>query len=425
MSSVCVLGLGYVGLPTAALLAAAGHEVLGVDTDPVVLARLADGQPHIDEPGLATVVRAALQSGQLRPAARPEPADVFVIAVPTPLQHGDGAPRADLSAVRAAAESIVPHLRAGNLVLLESTSPPGTTCEVLPEVLRRGGLNCERDLDVAYCPERVIPGNILKELIGNARIVGGLTARAAERAAALYRTFVEGEIVCTDSTTAEVVKLMENTYRDVNIALANQLARMAEELGVDAWRVIDLANRHPRVHLHRPGPGVGGHCIGVDPWFLVERFPQSSALLRTARELNADVPKLVAAWAEQLVADVAAPKIALLGLAYKGDVGDLRESPAVRVRDLLQASGRAEIATHDPYVGEHRSQDALHACLDRAHLMVVLTAHSSYRALDPVELARWMSRRLIFDATGILEAAAWEQGGFEVVRLGASQHRLA
>ncbi len=420
MASICVLGLGYVGLPTAALLAAAGHRVLGVDTDPRVLARLADGEPHIDEPGLATVVRAALQSGHLCPAARPEGADIFVIAVPTPLQRGEGLPRADLAAVRGAAESIVPVLRTGNLVLLESTSPPGTTRDVLVPVLERSGLRAERDLDVAYCPERVIPGNILKELLANVRIVGGLTPRAAERAAELYRTFVDGEIICTDAMTAELVKLMENTYRDVNIALANQLARMAEDLDVDAWRVIELANRHPRVHLHQPGPGVGGHCIGVDPWFLVEKLPEATRLLRVARELNDGVPQLVADWAVDLVRDVARPKIALLGLAYKGDVDDARESPAVRVRDLLVARVGAKVVTHDPHVGDHRDVAALHRCVDGAHLIVLLTPHTAYQHLDPADMAKLMARRVILDTRGCVNRAAWRAAGFRVVVLGGS-----
>ncbi|MBI4515837.1 MAG: nucleotide sugar dehydrogenase [Deltaproteobacteria bacterium] len=419
MKTVCVLGLGYVGLPTAAMLAAAGYRVVGVDTDARVVARLAAGEPHLDEPGLATVVRAALRSGNLRPAVQPAAADVFVIAVPTPLIREGALPRADLEAVRTAAAAIVPCLQAGNLVLLESTSPPGTTRGVLAAAIERGGLVAGRDVDVAYCPERVIPGNILKELIANARIVGGLTPRSAERAAELYRSFVEGEIICTDATTAELVKLMENTYRDVNIALANELARMAEELGVDAGRVVELANHHPRVHLHRPGPGVGGHCIGVDPWFLVERFPARTKLIRAAREINDQVPSLVVERVRRLVAGVVRPKIALLGLAYKGDVGDVRESPAIRVRDLLRELGGVVVAEHDPHAGDRRDEAALTSCLQDAHLVLLLAPHTAYRRLRPAQVASLVARPLVLDTHGHLDRAAWRAAGFQVEVLGA------
>jgi UDP-N-acetyl-D-mannosaminuronic acid dehydrogenase len=424
MAKVCVLGLGYVGLPTAALLATAGHQVVGVDTDSGVLSRLEKGEPHIlDEPGLATVVRAALQSGNLRPAACPEPAEVFVIAVPTPLRRDGGSPRADLTAVREAARAIAAQLRPGALVLLESTCPPGTTRDVVAPILYGSASADDHMVDLAYCPERVIPGNILNELISNVRVVGGLTPRAAERAAVLYRSFVQGEIRLTDASTAELVKLMENTYRDVNIALANQLARIAERLGVDARGVIDLANHHPRVHLHRPGPGVGGHCIGVDPWFLVERFPEFTSLLRTAREVNDHVPVVVAEWIEALLAAVDHPKVALLGLAYKGDVADLRESPAVRVRDILQARGIASVATHDPYV--HGGEEgALKDCLQGAHLVALLAPHSEYLALDPAWVASLVARRWLLDTHAHLRRERWEKAGFRVEVLGSSAARI-
>ncbi|MGD8865088.1 MAG: nucleotide sugar dehydrogenase, partial [Anaerolineales bacterium] len=266
-NTLCVLGLGYIGLPTASTFATHGVRVYGVDVDERVVALLQSGEIHIHEPGLRTLVQAAFGSGNLSVSDSPQPADAFIIAVPTPITEDK---EADLSYVRQAAESIVPHLQEGNLVVLESTSPPRTTIDLLLPILERSGLKAGEGFYLVYSPERVLPGKILHELIENARVIGGIDNRSAQAARDLYSLFVRGQIHLTDATTAEMVKLMENTYRDVNIALANEFSRLGEHFGVDIWRAIELANLHPRVQILRPGPGVGGHCISVDPWFLVE-----------------------------------------------------------------------------------------------------------------------------------------------------------
>src|SRR5205809_3040858 len=325
MNNICLLGLGYIGLPTGSMFALAGKNVVGVDPSPRVQTALRSGRASIDEPELQTLVTAAINSGRLRVQTKPEAADAFIIAVPTPLDPTTN--RADLTFVRQAARDIVPFLRRGNLVVLESTVPPGTTRDVLAPILAESGLVPGQDIFVAHCPERVLPGRILVELEQNDRLTGGLTPACAERAADLYQTFVKGAIMRTDATTAEMVKVMENTFRDVNVALANEFALIAERIGVDVWDAIRLANHHPRVNVLRPGPGVGGHCIAVDPWFLVGSAPEATRLIQAAREVNDAMPEHVV---ERLATLVAPPApVALLGVTYKAEVDDIRESPAV------------------------------------------------------------------------------------------------
>ena len=277
---ICVLGLGYIGLPTACTFATNGLQVIGVDVNVRVVETLKRGEIHIHEPGLRSIVEEAIKSGNLQVTTTPEEADAFIIAVPTPFYedktgdyNGETYKLADMRAVTSAAEAIMPHLRKGNLVVLESTSPPRTTVDLLLPILEKSGLKAGKDFHLVYSPERVLPGQILRELIENARVIGGITPESAQAGHDLYAIFVRGEIIKTDATTAEMVKLMENTYRDVNIAIANEFSRLADRLGVDVWEAISLANRHPRVRILSPGPGVGGHCISVDPWFLVETAP--------------------------------------------------------------------------------------------------------------------------------------------------------
>ena len=297
---VCISGLGYIGLPTASMFATNGVQVLGVDTNPGIIETLNSGGIHIHEPGLGEVVQKAVQSGNLRVAGSPEPADAFIIAVPTPFyEHdlgeyaGQVYKKADMRMVSSAAQAIVPHLRQGSLVVLESTSPPRTTVDLLVPILEQSGLKAGVDFYVAYSPERVLPGQILRELVENARVIGGLTPESAEAGRDLYASFVRGEIHLTDATTAEMVKLMENTYRDVNIAIANEFSRLAERFGVDVWEAIQLSSLHPRVKILSPGPGVGGHCISVDPWFFVESAPDLSRLIQQARQVNDGQPQFV------------------------------------------------------------------------------------------------------------------------------------
>jgi UDP-N-acetyl-D-mannosaminuronic acid dehydrogenase len=403
------------------MFALAGHEVIGVDPSPRVQAALRAGRASLDEPELQTLVSDALNSGRLHVKTQPEPSDAFVIAVPTPLDPSSNA--ADLSFVERAARDVVPLLRAGNLVVLESTVPPGTTRDVLAPILGESGLKPGRDFHLAHCPERVLPGRILAELAHNDRLVGGLTPECAEHAAALYTSFVKAAIMRTDATSAEFVKVMENTYRDVNVALANEFALIAEQIGVDVWQAIRLANHHPRVNVLTPGPGVGGHCIAVDPWFLVNAAPEVAPLIRTARGVNDGMPHHVL---DRLRAMVAPPgPIALLGVTYKAEVDDIRESPALRVAELAAEHGYS-VRLCDPHVRpETPGLPAPLLPLQRAvrdtQAVVVLVDHSAFRDLDAALIATHVAGRRVLDARNVLDHAAWRSHGFEVSVLGSGQ----
>jgi UDP-N-acetyl-D-mannosaminuronic acid dehydrogenase len=416
---VCVLGLGYIGLPTASTLATHGLQVAGVDVNPRVLNTLRNGELHIHEPGLRTLVQAAFGSGNLTINEQPVPADVFIIAVPTPF---DDHKCADLSAVTAAAEAIAPHIRTGNLVILESTSPPRTTVDTLAPILEKSGLRVGEDFHLIYSAERVLPGQILRELIENVRVIGGINKASAQAGYHLYKTFVRGEIILTDATTAEMVKLMENTYRDINIAIANEFARLADRFGIDVWEAIKYANRHPRVEILRPGPGVGGHCIGVDPWFLVEAAPDLTPLIRTARQVNDAQPEHVVNLVRRIAGELKGRHLALLGLAYKADVDDLRESPAIEVARLLGEAGAA-VTAYEPLkdgveVPGVTVEPTLEKTLSESEVILLLVAHSSLTALDPQVVAKLTPSRDIFDMVNGLPASSWEAAGFRVHRLG-------
>lgn len=421
MDSVCVIGLGYVGLPTAAMFATHGKQVHGVDTNPQIIDTLQAGGIHIEEPGLAAFVQAALVSERLRVRMEPVLADAFILAVPTPFTTGH---RPDLRYVLSAVRAIVPYLRPGNVVILESTSPPGTTLSLVP-ILEESGLRVGTDILLAYSPERVLPGRILTELVVNDRVVGGHTVEAARAGADLFRAFVTGEIMLTDATTAEMVKLMENTYRDVNIALANEFSHIAAHVGINANEAIRLANYHPRVKILQPGPGVGGHCIAVDPWFLVAAAPQSTQLIRTARAVNDAQPEYVVGLVRRAVADIASPVIAILGLAYKAGVDDLRGSPALDVVKMLTDIGY-QVRVHDDHA--HRLPDGtpierdLVTILTDADLLVVLTDHDLYRRMKPNDCGpAAMSHRRLLDTRDCIEANIWEAAGFTVDKLGSGQ----
>jgi UDP-N-acetyl-D-mannosaminuronic acid dehydrogenase len=420
--NICVLGLGYIGLPTASTFANSGLQVTGVDVNERIVAGLRQGELHIEEPGLRTLVHAALTSGNLRIASQPAPAEAFLIAVPTPVLPDK---RADLSAVIAAAESIVPHLRAGNLVVLESTSPPRTTVDVVAPILERSGLRAGAGFHLVYSPERVLPGQILRELVENARVIGGLDRASAEAGRDLYTAFVRGEIVLTDATTAEMVKLMENTYRDINIAAANEFARLAVRFGVDVWEAIALANRHPRVDVLRPGPGVGGHCISVDPWFLVESAPDVTSLIRQARLVNDAQPQFAVQAVETALGGLAGRKVAALGLAYKPDVDDLRESPAIEVARLL-AEGGAQVTTFEPLapaasVPGCTPAGSLEAALRAAEAVILLVDHRDFINLDPVTAAQAMPGRVAVDTRGRWDRRRWTAAGYSLHVLGAGR----
>jgi UDP-N-acetyl-D-mannosaminuronic acid dehydrogenase len=418
MQTICVLGLGYIGLPTAAMFATHGKNVIGVDVSEHVVATLRRGDVHIEEPGLAAFVRDAIGTGRLEIRTTPSFADAFVLAVPTPIT-ADHKP--DLSYVWSAAEALVPYLRHGNLIVLESTSPPGTTTRLIP-ILERSGLHVGTDLRLVHSPERVLPGRILIELVQNDRVIGGYTPECAQVGAELYRAFVTGEILLTDATTAEMVKLMENTFRDVNIALANELSRVAQVVGIDVNEAIGLANHHPRVTILRPGPGVGGHCIAVDPWFIVDAAPQETTLIRAARQVNDGQPAFVVDIVRRVLGSGPGRELAVLGLAYKADVDDMRESPALEVVERLAAAGYG-LRLHDAHAvalpdGTPLERD-LGTVLDGADALIILTDHAAYRELDPCDARLQRLRgRILIDTRNCVRHERWRAAGFAVHRLG-------
>lgn len=406
---VTVLGLGYIGLPTAALIARSGCRVTGVDVSQSVVDTVNSGKVHIEEVDLDGLVQGVVARGTLSAATSVVPADSFVIAVPTP--H-DAEHRPDISHVLAAARAIAPVLVAGNLVILESTSPVGTTeqvaallAELRPDLKIPSHCTGAADIFVAYCPERVLPGRILVELVNNDRCIGGITPRCARRAMTFYRQFVRGACVTTTARAAEMVKLVENSYRDVNIAFANELSMIADEMGVDVWDVIALANRHPRVNILQPGPGVGGHCIAVDPWFLVHGAPQQSRLIRTAREVNLAKTAHVAATAERLVANHPGSSVACLGLAFKPNIDDFRESPAVEVAAALARRFGKQIRVVEPFAkglpmefaGTGAELVDLDNALTECDILIVLVDHELFKSIPLDERAG----KLVYDTRGL------------------------
>jgi UDP-N-acetyl-D-mannosaminuronic acid dehydrogenase len=417
--TLCVLGLGYIGLPTASTFATHGLKVIGVDTNPAVVESLNNGKVHLFEPGLRTLVQAAIRSGNLVVKDQPQPADAFIIAVPTPFKEGK---LADLDFVTAAVEAIIPHLKKGNLVILESTSPPRTTVDIVVPILEKSGLTAGKDFHLAYSPERVLPGQILRELIENARVIGGINQASAKAGEALYSTFVRGEIILTDATTAEMVKLIENTYRDINIAAANEFARLADHFHVDVWEAINLANRHPRVKILNPGPGVGGHCISVDPWFLIEAAPNLTSLIHTARMVNDTQPRYVLDFLERKIGDVNGKKVAALGLAYKPDVDDLRESPAIETIKLLRDAG-AEVRIYEPFdlnysIEGVKTARTLEHAVAQADIILLLVGHSQLKKIDPYKFAESTSARAVLDTVNGWDRDTWKSAGFTYFRLG-------
>jgi UDP-N-acetyl-D-mannosaminuronic acid dehydrogenase len=395
---------------------------MGVDINAQIVAGLQNGQLHLYEPGLRTLVQAALRSGNLTIHNQPAEADAYIIAVPTPFKENK---KADMSFVEAAARSILPCLRKGNLVVLESTSPPRTTVDLLAPILEQNGLKAGKDFLLAYSPERVLPGQILRELIENTRVIGGVNHESAEAGRDLYAAFVRGEIILTDPTTAEMVKLMENTSRDVNIALANEFSHLAERYGVDVWEAVRLANRHPRVKILNPGPGVGGHCISVDPWFLVEAAPQITPLIRTAREVNDAQPQHIADLCKQYLGDLKSKKIAVLGLAYKADVDDLRESPALMVCELLHRAG-VKVTAYEPFKNDFTHPDLKIAqtiadAVVNCEALLLLVAHTELRNLAPSDVAELTAARIAIDTTGGWDEEKWESAGFRYFRIGVGK----
>ncbi|MDI3330517.1 MAG: UDP-N-acetyl-D-mannosamine dehydrogenase [Micrococcus sp.] len=397
ISSVAVIGLGYIGLPTAAILAGNGIRVHGVDVSRRTVDAVNAGNVPFVEPDLDGYVRKAVAEGLLTATTDTPAADAYIVAVPTPF-HADKS--ADLSYIEAAGRGLAPQLRGGELVILESTSPPGAT-EHLAEVVyaERPDLAAERSLDFAHCPERVLPGKVMTELVTNDRIVGGSTPAAAERTRTLYETFCQGQILLTDTRTAELAKLVENSFRDVNIAFANELSMICHELDINVWELIELANHHPRVNILQPGPGVGGHCIAVDPWFIVDAAPDAARLIRSAREINDAKPQWVVDQVKAKAFDVLqdtgrAPVIAALGLAFKPNIDDLRESPALNITAAMAEQFAAStILAAEPHVDELPAVLAgrenvrlcpAKAAIEAADIVVLLVDHTAFANLKPL-----------------------------------------
>jgi UDP-N-acetyl-D-mannosaminuronic acid dehydrogenase len=397
MKKICVIGLGYIGLPTAAIFAKSGYEVVGVDVNEKVVSSLNSGEILIEEVGLPELVKEVVSKGNLKASVTPEEADVFIIAVPTPI-HEDHSANVDY--VVEASKTIAPLLKKGNVVIVESTIPPRTIDDVVAPILMEAGLNLEDDVYLAHCPERVLPGRILIELIENTRIVGGITPEASKKAGDVYRAVVEGQVIETEALTAEMSKLMENTFRDVNIALANELVKISRRIGVNAHNVIELANMHPRVNIHQPGPGVGGHCLAVDPYFIIEKAVEESPLIQQSRKINNSMPDFVVKEINYLVSEIDKPKVAVLGLTYKGNIDDVRESPAMEILNELLDNDRLEIAVHDPFVQQEKLRVTNHSlddALTDADLAVVLTDHNQFKNMDEDRMIKLMRHPVLFD----------------------------
>ena len=393
---ICVIGLGYIGLPTAAVLGSRGYKIHGVEINPKAVETINSGKAHIVEPDLDILVRGVVSTGNLKAHTEPAEADIFMICVPTPLTNSN---KPKLDYVRSATKSIASFLKSGDLVILESTSPPGTT-EMIEQIVLEETEFQKGDILFAHAPERVLPGKILREVVENDRIIGGIDDASTEKAAEFYGSFVTGKLLKTTCRTAETAKLVENAFRDTNIAFANELSLLSDKLNLDVWELIRLANHHPRVNILNPGPGVGGHCIAVDPWFLVDCAPETTNLIRTAREVNEAKPHWVV---ERVVAKAERfknPTIACLGLAYKPDIDDLRESPAVEIVKELQQRKLGELKIVEPNLESHELFDlvSLDSALEQADIVLILVGHQPFLSIANSKLAE----KIIIDTCGVM-----------------------
>ena len=404
---MCVLGLGYIGLPTS-LLFAQKHEVIGVDVNSEIVNKLNNGELPFDEPGLYELFEKAKNNFSAKTGV--EQSDVYLIAVQTPLEKSVKV--ADLNYVQSAAEMIYPHLKKDDLVILESTVPPGTSELVIIPILEKSGIK-SGDFSFIHCPERAIPGNTIYEMVHNNRILGGLDKKSIERAKELYSSFVEGDLYETNLRTAELVKLMENSYRDINIALANEFAQIADECKINIWETITLANKHPRVNILRPGPGVGGHCISVDPWFLTEGTTKCR-IVSLARDINDSMPNYVLKIVREILKDINSPTITVLGVAYKGDVDDTRETPALKFIKLAVNEGYT-VKVHDPHVKEFEYEILnLQEAVRDSDCIVLITDHSVFKQINPEDISTLMRNKNLVDTRNILPHERWKQAGFNI-----------
>lgn len=395
------IGLGYIGLPTSIMFAKHGVDVIGVDVQQEVVDSLNHGKIHIEEPGLQAALEEVMETGKFKASTEPEKADAFIIAVPTP-NKDDQYKSVDLKYVLSAVENMIPYLEKNNTVIVESTIAPRTTDDHVKPLLEKAGFTIGEDLFLVHCPERVLPGQIMHELIYNNRIIGGVTEACKQAGADVYRTFVQGELILTDAKTAEMSKLMENTYRDVNISLANELVKICTKLGINALDVIEMANKHPRVNLHSPGPGVGGHCLAVDPYFIVAEAPEQAKLIYQARDINVSMPSFVVEHVRKILGGFEDKKITVFGLTYKGNVDDVRESPAMDIYGELKAAGAKEVVAYDPHVKKDWVEQDLEVALKNSSLVLVLTDHSEFKSIETNDLAG-MAVKQIFDTKNIVK----------------------
>ena len=389
------MGQGYIGLPTAALFTRNHCEVVGVDVNEQIVENLNKGIIHIEEPGISDIIKNAVNNGVYTASLTPEKADAFIITVPTPYIIENYS--CDLSYVISACKSIIPYLEKGNTVIIESTIAPMSTDETIKPIFEKAGFTIGKDLYLAHCPERVLPGKIIEELIHNDRIIGGVTSECAKKASEVYGQFVEGALMLTEAKTAELSKCMENTFRDVNIALANELAKICAEIGVNALDVIEMANKHPRVNLHSPGPGVGGHCLAIDPYFIYAKAPETAKIIKLSRDTNNSMPEFVCKYVEKIISK---GKIAILGVSYKGNTGDDRESPAYEI--IAKLSKNYEIAIHDPHINNPNFVSMDEATKD-ADLILVLCDHNEFKNLDYNLISKNMKNKVIFDTKNIIK----------------------
>lgn len=415
MKQVCIIGLGYIGLPTAAMFASHGVKVKGADINPNICDTINEGKIHIEEPYLEQIVKQSVINGMLSASAKVEKSENFIIAVPTPITKEK---KADLTYVVNAAQNVYPVLEKGNLVILESTVSPRCTEDVLIPILEKSGLKAGTDFYVAHCPERVLPGQIIYELEHNNRIIGGITEESAIKARDLYGAFVRGEMYLTDATTAELCKLMENTYRDVNIALANELSKICERLGVNAWDVVKYANKHPRVNLHQPGPGVGGHCLAVDPWFIVDATPDIAKIIELSRKTNDSMPHYVAHKISRIVPE--GSKVVVLGCTYKPDVDDIRESPVMELIEILEKDYEVEVV--DPFVKQYNKN--IYEAANNADLTILGVNHRQFKNISFDVLAKIVNNKTLLDTRNFYDRGVVLKSGFNYILLGDGSYDI-
>lgn len=409
--------MGYIGLPTATMFSCYGHKVIGVDVNEKVVNNINKGKIIIEEPNLEELVEDVVKKGNLIASISPKESDVFIISVPTPIKDDK---TSDMSYVISATKSIIKYLKEGNIVVLESTSPVGTTEEVVKPIIEESGLKVGRDIMLGYCPERVIPGKIIYELKNNDRVIGGIDKKSAEEIRKIYKTIVDGNIYLTDCKTAELCKLMENTYRDVNIALSNELLLICDKLNINVWEVIEYSNKHPRVNLHTPGPGVGGHCLAVDPWFIIEKEPELSNIIKSSRLLNDSMPEYVYNKIDKILQKDKSKKITILGITYKANTDDMRESPIIKLIDKL-LKNNYNVKVFDPYIKDFQinCQSILEACKD-SDLLILEVNHDYFKNLPLDEIKTTMKGNLILDIRNFLDKEEVEKSGFIYKLLGSN-----